>query len=76
MIVEEGGAIDDLNSSLTPLGILSHGVSQVFPYPTNRELKQASFLSFGRKPEVNISHARTMVSQIFKLIVSTGKNKT
>jgi len=28
----------------------------------NRELKQATFLSQGRKPEVNIFHARAVVS--------------
>ena len=34
----------------------------IFPLATyNRDLKQATFLSHGRKPEVNISHARTMV---------------
>ena len=28
---------------------------------SNRELKHATFLSHGRQPEVNISHARTVV---------------
>ena len=41
----------------------------------NRELKHATFLSHGRQPEVNISHARKVVSQIFKLIVSTSKKR-
>ena len=31
----------------------------------NRELKHATFLSHGRQPEVNISHARTVVSPRF-----------
>ena len=30
-----------------------------------RELKHATFLSHGRQPEVNISHARTVVSLRF-----------
>ena len=30
-----------------------------------RELKHATFLSHGRQPEVNISHARTVVSPRF-----------
>ena len=36
-----------------------------------RELMQAMFSNGGRKPEVNISHTRTVVSQIFKQILST-----
>ena len=39
----------------------------------SRELDRATFLSHGRKAEVNISHARRVVSQIFKLIVSTNE---
>ena len=39
----------------------------------SRELKHATFLSHGRQPEVNISSARTVVSQIFKLMVSTSE---
>ena len=31
----------------------------------NIELKQATFLSYGRKPDVNISHARPLVSPKF-----------
>ena len=31
----------------------------------NRELKQATFLSDGRKPEVNIWHTRTVISPRF-----------
>ena len=31
----------------------------------NRELKHGTFLSHGRQPEVNISHARTLVSPRF-----------
>ena len=31
----------------------------------NTELKQVTFLSHERKPEVNISHARTVVSPRF-----------
>ena len=37
-----------------------------------RELMQATFSNGGRKPEVNISHTRTVVSQIFKQILSTS----
>lgn len=39
------------------------------------ELNQATFSSHGRKPKLmNISYARIVVSQIFKLIVSiSGK---
>ena len=32
---------------------------------SNRWLKQATFLNHGRQPEVNISHARTVVSPRF-----------
>ena len=39
-----------------------------------RELKHATFLSHGRQPEVNISHARTVVSvKFFKIIVSASE---
>ena len=31
----------------------------------NRELKHATFLSYGRTPEVSISHARTVISPRF-----------
>ena len=41
-----------------------------------RELKHATFLSHGRQPEVNVSHARTVVSPTFKLIVSTSEKST
>ena len=37
-----------------------------------RELMQATFSNGGRKPEVNISHTRTVISQIFKQILSTS----
>ena len=37
-----------------------------------RELMQATFSNGGRKPEVNNSHTRTVVSQIFKQIFSTS----
>ena len=40
--------------------------------PGIRELIQATFSNGGRKPEVNISHTRTVVSQIFKQILSTS----
>ena len=39
-------------------------------WANNTEVKQAAFLSHGLKPEVNISHAKAVVSQILKLIVS------
>ena len=35
--------------------------------------KHGTFLSHGWKPEVNTSHVRTVVSQIYKLIVSMVK---
>ena len=41
----------------------------------SREIKHATFLSHGRKPEVNILLARTLVSQIFKVIVSTSAKR-
>ena len=44
-------------SHLTPCVYFRRVVSDV----TSRELKHATFLSHGRQPEVNISHARTVV---------------
>ena len=43
----------------------------------NGELKHATFLNHSRQPEVNISHARTMVSpaQIFQLFVSNCEKR-
>ena len=35
------------------------------PLMDDRELKQATFLNHGRKPEINISHVRTVVSLRF-----------
>ena len=42
-----------------------------------RELRHATFLNHGPKPEVNISYARTLsgLSQIFKLIVSSSEKR-
>ena len=49
--------------------------SPTFPRPlieAIKELKQATFLCHARKPKVIISHATTVVSQIFKLILYTS----
>jgi len=41
---------------------------------TRSFIKQATFLSYERKPEVNISQERSFaLSQIFKPIVSAGE---
>ena len=45
--------------------------ARVAPKFINRELKEATFLSPGRKPAVTIPHTRTVVSpRFFKLIAS------
>ena len=47
------------------LHIFSERVMTAAPLMDDRELKQATFLNHGRKPEINISHVRTVVSLRF-----------
>ena len=44
---------------------LNKALKELYSWCLTRELKHATFLSHGRQPEVNISHARTVVSLTF-----------
>ena len=44
---------------------LNKELKELYSWCLTRELKHATFLSHGRQPEVNISHARTVVSLTF-----------
>ena len=59
--------------SAPSFGTVEHGKFRpsVFPIHENRELRSPTFLSHGRQPKVNMSHARKVVSHISNLIVST-----
>ena len=60
MLLEENPLLNARTRTLDLVIVLHNGL--LLRYQVSRKFKLATSLSFGRKPEVSISHSRTVVS--------------